>query len=100
SQEERKVFELLKEVKAISAKIPGSSASKLSSRNQIRGYMGLFGMPIIFFTYNPNAVHSAMFQVIFGDDHVDLKARFPTLVEYNERVRRLAKDPVAAADFF
>jgi hypothetical protein len=31
SEEEHKVFELLKEVKAISAKIPGSSASKLSS---------------------------------------------------------------------
>jgi hypothetical protein len=35
SEEECKVFELLKEVKAISAKIPGSSASKLSSQNKI-----------------------------------------------------------------
>jgi hypothetical protein len=62
--------------------------------------MGLFGMPVIFFTCNPNAIHSPMFQVIFGDEHVDLKARFPFLVEYNERAQRLAQDPVAAADFF
>jgi hypothetical protein len=61
SEEEHKVFDLFREVKAISAHIPGSSASKLTSRNQIRGYMGLFGMPVLFFTCNPNAVHSPMF---------------------------------------
>jgi hypothetical protein len=62
--------------------------------------MDLFGMTVIFFTCNLNAVHSPMFQVIFGDEHIDFKARFPFIVEYNEKAQRLVKDPVAAADFF
>ena len=41
-----------------------------------------------------------MFQVIFGDQTINLDDRFPVLVSRTERALRLAKDPVAAADFF
>ena len=37
---------------------------------------------------------------MFGDHSVDLTSRFPFLVPSTERALRLAKDPVAAADFF
>ena len=37
---------------------------------------------------------------MFGDETVDLTKRFPTLVSARERAIRLAKDPVAGADFF
>jgi len=41
-----------------------------------------------------------MFQVIFGDQTINLDDRFPVLVSCTEHALRLAKDPVAAADFF
>ncbi|KAJ7054738.1 hypothetical protein C8F01DRAFT_995256, partial [Mycena amicta] len=100
SDSERKVYDLLGEVQSISAKLPGSNAAKIACRAQIRGYMGLFGMPSLFWTCNPSAVHSPIFQVIYGDTSVDLTQRFPRLSDYNERAIRLARDPVAAADFY
>ena len=57
-------------------------------------------MPILFLTVNPNPTHSPMFQVIFGDLTVNLDERFPVLVSTTECALQLAKDPVAAADFF
>ena len=37
---------------------------------------------------------------MFGDETVDLTKHFPILVSAHEQVIRLAKDPVAGADFF
>ncbi|KDQ09731.1 hypothetical protein BOTBODRAFT_116777, partial [Botryobasidium botryosum FD-172 SS1] len=98
--EEKEVYTLLSKVNVISARIPGSQASKLDDRNTLRSYNGYSGVGHIFLTMNPNAAHSPIFQVMVGDKEVDLKARFPQLVEATERAIRLARDPVAAADFF
>ncbi|KDQ06453.1 hypothetical protein BOTBODRAFT_121489 [Botryobasidium botryosum FD-172 SS1] len=100
SKEQKEVFDLLSKVNTISAKIPGSQASKLSDRNTIRAFSGYFGIGHIFLTMNPSAAHSPIFQVMVGDEEVDLQSRFPTLVSAAERAIRLAQDPVAAADFF
>ena len=54
----------------------------------------------MFLTANPNPSYSPMFQVIFGDQTINLDDRFPVLVLHTEHALRLAKDPVAAADFF
>ncbi|PPQ75657.1 hypothetical protein CVT26_001814 [Gymnopilus dilepis] len=100
SSEQKQAFDLLKEVNTVAAKIPGSHASKVLSRNNIRSFSGLFCIPPLYFTVNTNAAHSPIFQVVFGDYTVDLNDRFPVLVSSTERALRLAKDPVAAADFF
>ena len=84
----------------VSARIPGSQASKIFCHNEIRSYSELFGMPILFLTANPNPSLSPMFQIIFGDQTIKLDDRFPVLVSCTECALRLAKDPVAAADFF
>ena len=100
NSEQKKALDLLKHVNTISAHIPGSQASKILVRNEICSYSAHFGMPQLFFTANPNPAHSPIFQVIFGDTSVDLTKRYPQLVPSCERALRLAKDPVAAADFF
>ena len=100
SPEHKEVFELLKQVNTVAAKIPGSHGSKNFIRNEIRNYIAYFGVPQIYFTFNPSAVHSPIFQVMFGDKQVDLSDHFPELVSSRERSLRLAQDPVAAADFF
>jgi Helitron helicase-like domain at N-terminus len=91
---------LLKSVNAVSARIPGSHASQIHIRNEIRNYFGYFGMPQLYFTANPSATHSPIFQLMCGDMKVDLSKYFPQLAPSHERALRLAKDPVAATDFF
>jgi len=98
--EQHHALDLLKKVNTISARIPGSQASKIFIRNEIRNYFAFFGLPHIFFTFNPSAAHSPIFQVMFGDKTIDLSSRFTKIVSGRERALRLAKDPVAAADFF
>ena len=97
---ERHAMDLLKQVNTISARIPGSQASKIFTRNEIRSYFSEFGLPHIYFTMNPSVTHNPIFQVMVGDQTVDLSNRFPFLVPSHERALRLALDPVAAADFF
>ena len=93
-------LELLQKVNTISANIAGSEASKILARNKLRSYSGFFGLPHLYLTLNPCAEHSPIFQAIFGDNMVDLNLCYPKIVDTMERSLRLAKDPVAASDFF
>ena len=98
--EQKAALDLLKHVNTIAARIPGSQAAKVFMRNEIRSYCGFFGLPHLYITLNPSAAHSPVFQLMFGDEIIDLSKRFPILVSARERALRLAKDPVAGADFF
>jgi hypothetical protein len=100
SPEDQQVMSLMKEVSSISSNIPGSSASKVLVRNEIRAYMGYFGLPHLYLTINPNAKHSPIFQAMWGDEAVDLATRFPDIVDALERGKHITSDPVAGADFF
>ncbi|KAF5333957.1 hypothetical protein D9758_017594 [Tetrapyrgos nigripes] len=100
SSQDKVIFQLLKKVNAVAARIPGSQSAKVHTRNEIQSYFAYFGLPQLFFTFNPCAVHSPSFQVIYGDTSVDLNQMFPKLVSRYERTCRLARDPVAGADFF
>ncbi|THU89846.1 hypothetical protein K435DRAFT_677039, partial [Dendrothele bispora CBS 962.96] len=97
---EKNAMSLLSQVKTITSHIPGSSGAKLRMRNEIKSYFGYFGMPHLYFTFNPSAVHSPLMQVIFGDESIDLDLRFPSVPEPHTRAIRVAADPVASADFF
>ncbi|KAF8290396.1 hypothetical protein DL93DRAFT_2069047, partial [Clavulina sp. PMI_390] len=99
-ESQKKVLKLLEEVNAITTHLPGSKLDKLKIRNDIRAYMGYFGLPVIYLTLNPSATHSPIYQVMWGDDAVDLTKRFPDLASSSDRAIRLASDPAAAADFF
>ena len=52
SAQDQEVMTLMKEVTAISSNIPRSSASKLRVRNEIRSYMGYFGLLHLYITMN------------------------------------------------
>ena len=98
--EQKNAIELLNKINTISTKMPGSQAMKMFIRNEIQSYFSHFALPHIYLTFNPCAAHSPVFQVMFGDTNVDLSERFPKIVGIQECALRLAKDPVAAADYF
>ncbi|KAG1800750.1 uncharacterized protein HD556DRAFT_1229833 [Suillus plorans] len=91
---------LLQQVNTISARIPGSHASNIYVCNEIRSYFSYFGLPHLFFTFNPSPAHSPIFQVMYGDHTVDLSQCFPFMVNGCKCALHLAHDPVAGADFF
>ncbi|KLO03892.1 hypothetical protein SCHPADRAFT_813002, partial [Schizopora paradoxa] len=98
--EEREALKLLNEVNTVTTHIPGSQAAKIRARNEIMSYVGAKGVAQLFLTINPCPQHSPVFQVMFGDNSISLDERYPHLVPGKERAIRLAKDPVAASDFF
>jgi hypothetical protein len=98
--EEQNAFKLLQQVNTMSSHIPGSQASKIFVRNEIHNYFGYFGLPHIFLTLNPNAAHSPIFQVMYGNKSVDLSEHFPHVLPGRECAMRLAHDPIVAANFY
>ncbi|KIK22973.1 hypothetical protein PISMIDRAFT_59196, partial [Pisolithus microcarpus 441] len=62
--DEKNALNLLKHVNTIAACVPGSEASKFLICTEIRSYFGYFGLPHLFFTFNPSVVHSPIFQVM------------------------------------
>lgn len=100
SDQEKDALALLRQINTISSKIPGSQGSMLKTRSEFLGQIAVNGLYTFYFTMNPYAQHSPLFQLMYGDSSVDLTSRLPTLVPGPERASRLARDPVAAADFF
>ncbi|KAG2737789.1 hypothetical protein P692DRAFT_201732591, partial [Suillus brevipes Sb2] len=98
--DEQNALKLLRQVNTMSARIPGSQAAKVYVRNEIRSYYAYFGLPHVFLTFNPSAAHSPIFQVIYGDNSVDLSERFPRMPVGRMRAVRLAHDPISAAEFY
>ncbi|KZT40206.1 hypothetical protein SISSUDRAFT_957991, partial [Sistotremastrum suecicum HHB10207 ss-3] len=64
NETQRHALKLLNKVNTISANIPGSHAAKIKARNEIRAYMGYYGLPHVYLTMNPNATDSPIFQVM------------------------------------
>ena len=93
SSTDRYALTLLNHINTISACVPGSQSAKIFTRNEIRSYFGEFGLPHLFFTFNPSATHSPIFQVMVGDNAVDLTSQFPFIVPSKDRALRLAQDP-------
>ena len=51
--DERKVLGLMKEVNTITSYVPGSAASCVTMRNEIRALIMKIGLPSFFITVNP-----------------------------------------------
>jgi len=100
TDEEQKVLELLKEVKLTSASVPGSAASRLTVRNEIRANILSLGVPSFYITVNPADLYSPAVKYLSGHDiDVDnlMSNEVPT---YWEQAKAIARNPCIAAEFF
>lgn len=93
--DERRLLGLLNKLKAISHDLPGSNASKLKMRNEIRGLMKTHGTPALFITFAPSDVNSRLLYLLGGKDPDE----WANLEPY-ERGKFVAEHPDAAAKFF
>ena len=99
-EEERKVLGLMKEVNTISSHVPGSSASRVAMRNEIRALMMKIGLPSFFITINPADIYNPIVKFLAGED-IDLDSLLPEQIPNSwEQSILIAKNPVIAAQFF
>lgn len=98
--DERRVMDLMKEVKSITTHVPGSAASRVAMRNEIRGLMMTCGLPSWFITVNPADVYNPLVKFLGGAD-IDIDALLPEQVpDFWEQSILIAKNPAIAAKFF
>ncbi|EIW62581.1 uncharacterized protein TRAVEDRAFT_113169, partial [Trametes versicolor FP-101664 SS1] len=98
--EERKVVQLMKEVQLVNRNVPGSSASRVAMRNEIRALMATHGMPSFYLTINPADIYSPVVKLLAGAD-IDIDRLLPEDVpDPWEQSILVARNPVIAAKFF
>lgn len=100
SDEEQKVLNLMKEVNIVTSHVPGSSASRITMRNEIRGLMMDKGLPSFYITINPADVFNPLVKFLAGSE-IDIDNLLPEQVpDYWEQAILVAKNPSVAAKFF
>jgi len=100
TEDERQVLNLMKQVKLISSHVPGSSASRIAMRNEIRGLMMEKGLPSFYITINPADVFNPLVKFMAGAD-IDIDNLLPEQVpSYQEQSILVARNPAIAAKFF
>ena len=100
TDDEQRALDLLREVKLISANIPGSAASRMTMRNEIRANILSLGVPSFYLTVNPADVYNPMVRFLAGSDiDIDdlLSHEIPT---YWDQAKVVARNPCIAAEFF
>ncbi len=100
NEEERLVLRLMKEVNVVSKHVPGSSASKLSMRNEIRGMMMQLGLPSFYLTINPADTRNPLVRFLGGEDF-DLDEMIGNdSSTYWRQAKLVANNPFVGAKFF
>jgi hypothetical protein len=100
SESENHVLQLLKETNIVVSNVPGSSASRVAMRNQIRALIIERGLPSFYITINPADVFNPLVKFLAGSE-IDIDALLPEEVpSYMEQSILVAKNPVIASKFF
>ncbi|KIM73534.1 hypothetical protein PILCRDRAFT_81038, partial [Piloderma croceum F 1598] len=91
---------LMKQVKLVTAHVPGSSTSRTIMHNKIRGLMMDRGLPSFYITINPADVFNPVVKFLAGSD-IDVDNLMPDEVpDYWEQLYLVAENPAVAAHFF
>ena len=100
SNEERQVLNLMKEVNVVTSNVPGSAASRIAMRNELRALMMDKGLPSFYVTINPADVYNPLVKLLAGSD-IDIDNLLSEDVpKYWEQSVLIAKNPAVAAKFF
>jgi hypothetical protein len=96
-EDEKKVLKLMKEVNVVSSHVPGSSASKILMRNEMRGLMMHLGLPSFFITINPADIYNPIVKFLAGND-IDIDNMPPFAVpQFREQAFLIANNPTITA---
>lgn len=100
NEEEKRVLALMRQVKLVTSHIPGSSASRVAMRNEIRGLMLTHGLPSFYVTINPADVYNPLVKFLAGSNIDVDKMLADEVPNYHTQSILVAKNPAVAAKFF
>ena len=96
TDEEKNCFKLLYDLDYVASHVDGSVTSKKNMRNEIWSLTSFLGAPSWFITFAPADVNHPI-ALYYAEKN---ETFFPNFRTHNERVRLIAKNPVAGARFF
>lgn len=96
--EEHLVTRLMQQVSLINRKVPGTSAAKMSMRNELRGLIMTYGLPSFYITINPSDVKNPIVRFMFGRE-LDIDRLTRTFDSW-EQSCDVSKNPFVPAEFF
>ena len=97
---ERRVLRLMKEVNLVTSKVPGSSASRVAMRNEIRALTMSHGMPSFYITINPADTHNPIVKFL-SEGNIDIDKMLESDVpNFWEQSLLLSSNPAIGAKFF
>jgi len=100
TDEERRVLRLMKEVNLVTSRVPGSSASRVAMRNEIRALTMTHGMPSFYITINPADTHNPIVKFLSeGNFDID-KMLEDDVPNFLEQSLLLSSNPTIGARFF
>ena len=100
TDEEKRIVRLMKEVNLVTSKVPGSSASRVVMRNEIRALTMTHGMPSFYVTINPADTHNPIVKLLAGAD-IDIDRMLEDEIpNYWEQSLLVSSNPAVAATFF
>lgn len=97
TEEEKLCFQLLKDLDHVGGHIQGSLTNKEYMRNEIWSLISFFGAPSWFITLSP-ADHKHPISLYYADTKETFEPKLK--MSYDEKLRLVANNPVAAACFF
>ena len=96
TQAEKDCFQVIRDLDHVSSRVDGSLTSKKYMRSEIWSLMAYFGAPSWYITLSPADVKHPICLYF-----ADTKEKFcPDLRLYEERIKLIARNPVAGARFF
>ena len=100
TDEERRALRLMKEVNLVTSKVPGSSASRVAMRNEIRALTMTHGMPSFYVTINPADTHNPVLKFLAGAE-IDIDRMLEEdIPNFWEQSLLVSSNPVVGAKFF
>jgi len=69
----------MKEVNVINSHVPGSSATQVAMRNEIRALIIAYGLPSFYITINPADIYNPLVKFLAGAD-IDIDHLLPEQV--------------------
>ena len=96
TQAEKDCFQVIRDLDQVSHQVDGSITSKKHMRSEIWSLMAYHGAPSWYITLSPADVKHPIC-IYFADSKEEFN---PSLRPYDERIRLIARNPVAGARFF
>ena len=100
NENDRRVYQLMQDVRLINSHVPGSSSARLQMRNEIRALTTYLGVPTFFITINPADIYSPILKYLALQNFDLDNMSTDDIPDYWCQGMLISRNPYVAAQFF